>query len=425
MEKYNPNSFREFLINEKSIPLKNVRFYQVWVDRFLSYYQKNLKAVKYNNIKEFLDKLESEGKEDRQIRQAYKAVKVFLEDFMCLLIDFTEDSENGSTCKPVKKPKTWKDAFSKFINETRFQHLAYSTEKTYRSWIKRFIEFCNNAPPEEIQSSHVKKFLVHLAVEKEVSASTQNQAFNALLYLFRNVLEKEFDVGDNVVRAKKSDRIPVVFSRKEIKKLFRHFPEGYLLHAKLIYACGLRITECIRLRVKDIDFENRSLTVRFGKGNKDRVIPLPEMLYPELKSHLEKVKRVHETDLRAGSGSVYMPSALAKKFPNASKEWAWQYVFPSKNLSLDPRAKIIRRHHITSRALQKAMGKALKKSGIPKKATIHTLRHSFATHLLQDGYDIRTVQELLGHKDVRTTMIYLHVLRSLEGKVISPLEKLF
>ena len=229
------------------------------------------------------------------------------------------------------------------------------------------------------------------------------------------MLEKEFDV---------SDRIPVVFSKKEIRKLYKHFLEGYLLHAKLIYACGLRITECIRLRVKDIDFENQSLIVRFGKGNKDRVTPLPEMLHPELKSHLAKVKKVHETDLKAGSGSVYMPNALAKKFPNASKEWAWQYVFPSKNLSLDPRAKIIRRHHITSRALQNAMSKASKKSGIPKKATIHTLRHSFATHLLQDGYDIRTVQELLGHKDVTTTMIYLHILRSLEGKVISPLEKL-
>jgi integron integrase len=290
----------------------------------------------------------------------------------------------------------------KFINEIRFQHLAYNTEKTYRSWIKRFIEFCNNASPEEIESSHVKKFLVHLAVERKVSASTQNQAFNALLYLFRNVLEKEFDISDNVIRAKKSDRIPVVFSKKEIKKLYKYFPEGYLLHAKLIYACGLRITECIRLRVKDIDFENQSLIVRFGKGDKDRVTPLPAMLHPELKSHLEKVKKVHETDLTTGNGSIYMPNAPAKKLPNASKKWAWQYVFPSKNLSLDPRAKIIKRHHITSRALQNAMSKALKKY----------------------GYDIRTVQELLGHKDVKTTMIYLHVLRSLEGKVISPLEKL-
>ncbi|MDY6863877.1 MAG: integron integrase [Thermodesulfobacteriota bacterium] len=424
MKKYNPKSFREYLINEKSIPFRNIKFYQLWVDKFLSYYQKNLKAVKYNNIKEFLDVLESEGKEDWQIRQAYKAIKVFLEDFMCLLIDFTEDSKNDSTCKPVKNPKTWKEVFSKLINEIQFQHLAYSTEKTYRSWIRRFIEFCNNTPPEKIESSHVKKFLVYLAVEKKISASTQNQAFNALLFLFRNGLEKEFDISDNVIRAKKSDRIPVVFSKKEVKKLYKHFPGGYLLHAKLIYACGLRITECTRLRVKDIDFENQSLIVRSGKGNKDRAAPLPEMLHPELKSHLEKVKKVHAIDLKTGNGSVYMPNALAKKFPNASKEWAWQYVFPSKNLSLDPRAQIVRRHHITSRALQKAMSQALKKSGIPKKATIHTLRHSFATHLLQDGYDIRTVQELLGHNDVKTTMIYLHILRNLEGKVISPLEKL-
>jgi len=245
-----------------------------------------------------------------------------------------------------------------------------------------------------------------------------------LLYLFRNVLEKEFDVSGNVIRAKKSDRIPVVFSKKEIRKFYKHFPERYLLHVKLIYACGLRITECIRLRVKDIDFENQSLIVRFGKENKDRVTPLPEMLYPELKSHLEKVKRVHETDLKAGSGSVYMPNALAKNFQMLQKSGHGNMCFHQKNISLDPRTKIIRRHHITSRALQNAMSKALKKSGIPKKATIHTLRHSFATHLLQDGYDIRTVQEFLGHKDVTTTMIYLHVLRSLEGKVISPLKKL-
>jgi integron integrase len=343
---------------------------------------------------------------------------------MRLTIDFSENPEDESSGKPVKNPATWKDAFSKFINEIRFQHLAYSTEKTYRSWIRRFVGFCNNAPPRTIQSSHVKKFLVHLAVEGNVSSSTQNQAFNALLFLFRYVLEKEFDVSDNVIRAKKSGRIPVVFSRKEIKKLFKHYPEQYLLHVKLIYGCGLRITECIRLRVKDLDFENKSLIVRSGKGNKDRVTTLPETLYQQLKNHLQEVKKIHELDLAAGNGSVYMPMALAKKFPNASKEWAWQYVFPSKNLSLDPREKIVRRHHITSRALQNSMSRALKKSGIPKKATIHTLRHSFATHLLQDGYDIRTVQEQLGHKNVQTTMIYLHVLKNLEGRVISPLEKL-
>ncbi len=424
MKKNNSNSFKEFLINDKNIPNKNIIFYQVWVNKFLSFYQKNLKAVKYDNIKAFLDKLESEGKEDWQIRQAYRSIKFFLEDFMRLTIDFSENPKDESSGKPVKNPATWKDAFSKFINEIRFQHLAYSTEKTYRSWIRRFVAFCNNAPPRTIQSSHVKKFLVHLAVEGNVSPSTQNQAFNALLFLFRYVLEKEFDVSDNVIRAKKSGRIPVVFSRKEIKKLFKHYPEQYLLHVKLIYGCGLSITECIRLRVKDLDFENKSLIVRSGKGNKDRVTTLPETLHQQLKNHLQEVKKIHELDLAAGNGSVYMPMALAKKFPNASKEWAWQYVFPSKNLSLDPREKIVRRHHITSRALQNSMSRALKKSGIPKKATIHTLRHSFATHLLQDGYDIRTVQEQLGHKNVQTTMIYLHVLKNLEGRVISPLEKL-
>ncbi len=424
MENYDSNNFQTFLINKKNIPEKHTKYYQQWVNKFLNHYQKNLKTVKYKNIKDFIDKLESEGKEDWQIRQAYKAIKIFLEDFMGLVIDFHENDEKLNESKIVKNPKTWNEAFTKFINEIRFQHLAYSTEKTYRSWIRRFIRFCNNAPPTEVQSSHVKKFLVHQAVERNVSASTQNQALNAILFLFRYVLERDFDLNDNVIRAKKSVRMPVVFSKKEIKLLIKHFPGKYLLHAKLIYGCGLRIRECIRLRVKDLDFHNKSLDIRFGKGNKDRVVPLPEMLHSQLKEHLEEAKKIHEVDLKAGNGSVHMPMALDKKYPNASRQWKWQYVFPSKNLSLDPREKVVRRHHITSRALQTAMGKALEKSGIQKKGTVHSLRHSFATHLLMDGYDIRTIQELLGHKNVETTMIYTHVLRNIEGRVVSPLETL-
>lgn len=424
MEKNHSNRFQDFLVNDKKIPNKNIIFYQAWVNKFLSFYQRDLNTVKYDNIKSFLDKLESEDREDRQIRQAYRAIKYFLEDFMDLAIDFSETPEDEYSGKPVKNPETWKDAFSKFINEIRFQHLAYSTEKTYLSWIRRFVDFCGNAPPETIQSSHVKKFLVHLAVEGNVSASTQNQAFNALLFLFRYVLEKEFDVSYNVIRVKKSGRVPVVFSKKEIKKLLKHCPEKYLLHIKLIYGCGLRVMECVRLRVKDLDFENKSLVVRSGKGDRGRVTMLPEILHEPLKKHLQEVKKIYELDLTVGNGSVYMPMTLAKKFPHVSKEWAWQYVFPSNNLSLDPQEKIIRRHHITARVLQNSMGIALKKSGIPKKATIHTLRHSFATHLLQDGYDIQAVQKQLGHKSVQATMIYLHVLKNLEGKVISPLDKL-
>ncbi len=424
MKKYNSDNFVEFLVNKKNIPEKQAKYFLLWVNKFLSYYQKDLKIVNYKIIKDFLDTLESESKEDWQLRQAYRAIKLLIEDYMGLSIDFDRDPETICSEMPVYNPKTWKEAFTKFINEIRFQHLSYSTEKTYRSWIRRFISFCNNTLPEQITSSHVKRFLVHLAVDRNVSASTQNQAFNALLFLFRHVLNKEFNVDDNVIRAKKSTRIPVVFSRDEIKILFKCIADKYLLHAKLIYGCGLRLRECIRLRVKDLDFENKSLEVRFGKGNKDRTVPLPEMLHPQLKKHFEKARKIHDTDLQAGNGSVHMPFALDKKYPNASRQWKWQYVFPSKKLSLDPREKVVRRHHMHPRAIQRAMAKALEKSGIPKKATIHTLRHSFATHLLQDGYDIRTIQELLGHKNVETTMIYTHVLRNLEGKVVSPLEKL-
>ncbi len=421
MNSLNKNKFVEYLNKEKSIPLKHARYYLVWVNKFLAFYQKNLKNVNQKNINDFLDTLTSEGKKDWQRKQAYRAVHLFLHNFMEIKLN-TARITNGSG-QDSSIPEDWKKAYDLFHNEMRFQHLARRTESAYRSWIRRFIDFLHNAPPSNISAQDGKEFLTHLAINLNVGASTQNQAFNALLFLFRYVLNKEFGKLDNVVRAKNNKKVPVVFSKPEIRKLFEHFPEPYLLHAKLIYGSGVRVAECVRLRVQDLDFANNATIVRNGKGEKDRATLLPISLHEDLKNHLGKVKMIHELDLEAGNGSVHMPGALSRKYPNASKEWGWQYVFPAQGLNLDPDDIVVRRHHIGRRVLQKAMLKGVKASGIFKKATVHTLRHSFATHLLQDGYDIRTVQELLGHKSVRTTMIYTHVLHSVGHGVISPIDR--
>jgi len=302
----------------------------------------------------------------------------------------------------------------------RLKHYSIRTEETYVSWIKRYIYFHNKRHPKDMGEKEIKQFLTDLAVNKNVAAATQNQAFNALLFLYRKVLNKEFsDLGD-VVRAKKPRKLPVVFSKDEVRKIINQL-EGYKwLMAQLMYGAGLRLTECLRLRIKDIDFSYQQITVRDGKGGKDRITVLPDIIVENLKRHLEKVKEIHDMDLKAGFGSVYLPYALERKYKHADRSWAWQYVFPSTRRSIDPRSKIERRHHTHESVIQKAIKKAIRNAGIPKTGNCHTLRHSFATHLLEAGYDIRTIQELLGHKDVSTTMIYTHVLNRGGRAVKSP-----
>ncbi|PIE61507.1 MAG: integrase [Desulfobacterales bacterium] len=304
----------------------------------------------------------------------------------------------------------------------RLRHYAYNTEKTYREWIKRFLQSTQIKSPRAATSEHVKQFLTYLAVERKVSASTQNQAFNALLFLYREILGIEFGDFRNTIRAKQKKRIPVVLSKDEIKELFAHLSGIYALMLKLIYASGIRLTECVRLRVKDLDFDNQALIIHSGKGDKDRTTLFPKFLHPPLQKHIQEVKTLHHKDLSNGHGAAYLPEALARKYPNAAWEWAWQYVFPAKKLSVDPRNGIVRRHHLGQQGLQRAMKAGLKKTNIAKAASVHTLRHSFATHLLQSGYDIRTVQDLLGHKDLNTTMIYTHILKRGPGGVQSPAE---
>jgi integron integrase len=304
----------------------------------------------------------------------------------------------------------------------RLKHYSIRTEQAYVDWIKRFIFFHNKRHPSAMGKAEVEAFLSHLAVARKVSASTQNQALSAILFLYKEVLGRELEWLDNVERAKRPARVPVVLTEAEVRAVLAQMDGRHALMAGILYGAGLRLMECVRLRVKDVDFGYSQITVRDGKGEKDRVTILPAALHAKLRTHLERAQTLHRKDLQEGFGEVYLPYALARKYPRAGREWAWQYVFPASKRSVDPRSGVERRHHIDEQTLQRAVKKAVREAEIAKPASCHTLRHSFATHLLQSGYDIRTVQELLGHKDVSTTMIYTHVLNRGGRGVRSPLD---
>lgn len=313
--------------------------------------------------------------------------------------------------------------FDEVRNVARMRHLSLRTEQAYIQWIRRFILFHQKRHPREMGESEIRQFISHLAVNENISASTQTVALSALLFLYRDVLKRELPYVTNIERARKPKRLPTVFTREETKRILARLEATHWLIGGLLYGSGLRLMECLRLRVKDIDFTYSQITVRDGKGEKDRVTMLPAKLKQPLVRHLEKVKVLHEQDLAAGYGEVFLPYALARKYPNAAKQWGWQYVFPAANRSIDPRSGLERRHHLSDQAVQKAMKRAIQKAHIAKNGSCHTMRHSFATHLLEEGYDIRTVQELLGHKDVRTTMIYTHVLNRGGKGVRSPIDE--
>lgn len=325
------------------------------------------------------------------------------------------------TDQPSPKPKKLLDQLRDAI---RIKHYSYSTEKTYVHWAKRYILFHNKRHPAEMGAPEIEAFLSHLAQEGNVSASTQNQAFNALLFLYRSVLHIELGASIHALRAKPAQHLPTVLSKSEVGQVLSEMDGLHRLMARLLYGCGLRLMECLRLRVKDIDFEQAQIIVREGKGEKDRLTMLPISLVEPLKAQIAFVQKQHGRDLEQGFGSVELPFALARKYPNADKELAWQYVFPSDRLSTDPHSGITRRHHLDPSGLQRAVKAATKLSKINKPVSPHTFRHCFATHLLEAGYDIRTVQELLGHKDVKTTMIYTHVLNRGPKAVRSPLDEL-
>jgi integron integrase len=307
-------------------------------------------------------------------------------------------------------------------DKIRVKHYSIRTEEAYLHWVKRYVLFHGKRHPLEMSAKEVEAFLSHLAVNGKVSASTQNQAKSALLFLYKEVLELQLPWMTEIVSAKSPQRLPVVLTQSEVESVLAHTEGTSGLILKLVYGTGMRIMECLRLRVKDVDFERNEIMIREGKGFKDRVTMLPQSLAPQLREHLSRVHLLHRADLSRGYGEVFMPNALARKYPNAGRSWIWQYVFPSAKISKDPRSTRVARHHADEQAIQRCMREAIRKANVRKQATPHTLRHSFATHLLHSGYDIRTVQELLGHQDVSTTMIYTHVLNRGGKGVRSPLD---
>lgn len=307
-------------------------------------------------------------------------------------------------------------------DELRVRHYSLRTEKSYTGWIKRFILFHNKRHPNEMGADEIRAFISNLAVKENVSSSTQNQALQAILFLYKEILKIEVGWINEIERAARKKHIPVVFSRAEAKRVLENMSGSARLMASLLYGGGLRLNECLRLRVKDIDFDYKQIIIRDGKGEKDRRTTLPEKIIPALQEQIKYVKKLHTDDLKKNKGATVLPYALRKKYVNAGKEFGWQFLFPSGSFVIDEESKQEYRYHVHSSTIQKAIKEALKKAEITKPGSPHTFRHSFATHLLESGYDIRTVQELLGHKDVRTTMIYTHVLNKGGMGVKSPLD---
>lgn len=349
---------------------------------------------------------------DNNLRKVDFPIDVRYPDRACKIFHFF------SGCNSMASP---------FLNRVRdalrVRRRSLHTERAYLRWIKRFILFHDKCHPQEMGAREVEAFLTHLAADRAVAASTQNQARSALVFLYREVLEQQLGGLDDVATAARPKRLPVVFTRQEVRAVLSRMKGPNALVARLLYGAGLRLIEALRLRVKSLDFAQNQILVRDGKGQKDRRTMLPEALHPPLKSHLQRVQRLHEDDRSEGFGEAYLPEALHRKYPNAAISWKWQYVFPARGRSIDPRSGKERRHHRSKSAVQKAVRRAVQQAGIAKKGSCHTLRHSFATHLIEGGTDIRTVQELLGHKSVETTMIYTHVLnRGVSTK--SPLDEL-
>jgi len=337
--------------------------------------------------------------------------------------------ENGLAPIQAKEPMSllpgtsWRAEYSMLEDEIRVRHYSSKTLKTYKGWVQKFQNFTHSKVPDLLSPVDVKEFLSFLAVKRKVAATTQNQAFNALLFFYRHILHKEFGTIDGVIRAKRKPYIPVVLSREEIENILECLEYPYDLVVKLLYGCGLRLFECLGLRVQNINFDAGILTVHDGKGQKDRTVPLPETILLDLQRHLAFLKNLHQRDLNKKYAGVFLVNALEQKYKNASKEFIWQWFFPAKQLTYDNQAGEYRRYHLHETLVQKAIKEAVNKSQICKRASAHTFRHSFASHLLQANYDIRTIQELLGHSDVRTTMIYTHTIKSRTLKEAkSPLE---
>ncbi|OGW12655.1 MAG: hypothetical protein A3G93_04255 [Nitrospinae bacterium RIFCSPLOWO2_12_FULL_45_22] len=417
-------------------------FFVKWAQAYVDFLPgKRLRDRSREDIDAFLADLgKRPGIPDWQIRQAEHALKILYEAFLHKYAPAGTTKRAAGTAKknriaskahrasifrdrvvPGEVERLFSTVIDTLKTEIRSRHYSIRTETTYLDWVRRFIAFHGYVDPRGIDGTvAVKEYLDYLAVEREVAASTQNQALNALVFFYTQALQKPFGEMETFVRAKRPQRLPEVLTRSEVEAVLDQMEGVNSLMAGLMYGGGLRLMECVRLRVKDIDFERFQIMVRDGKGQKDRVTMLPERFAVALKEHLIRVKIIYEKDQANGVPGVYIWPALARKYPKAASEWIWQYVFPAKSLSVDPRSGTVRRHHINESLVQKAVKEAAMRAGISKRVSCHTLRHSFATHLLEAHYDIRTVQELLGHADVSTTMIYTHVLNRPGLSVKSP-----
>jgi len=426
-----------------SIPEARAEWYVKWAQRFALSAPGALKSRNASHVNAFLDNLSAQTSvEGWQVAQASEALRILYQDV--LKVSWAQQwhsegrpvqEESGPPDSEEKQPSfrdqaNWgeinalhKPLFDRLRTEIRMRHYSIRTERAYEHWIRRFIGFHDLKSPKELTPDSVKEYLEYLAEVREISASTQNQALNALVFLYEQILHEPLGSIGDFTKAKRPQRLPVVLSREEVDSLLENLTGVKAIMAGLLYGSGLRLMECLRLRVKDVDFALQQIVVRDGKGQKDRITVLPKRYEQQIKEHLEAVKVQHEKDLAEGFGEVYLWPSLARKYPNAAKEWGWQYVFPAERLSADPRAKKIRRHHLHESILQSAVKEAAIKAGLTKQVSVHVLRHSFATHLLESNYDIRTVQELLGHEDVSTTMIYTHVLNRPGLVVKSPLDK--
>ncbi len=429
---------------QKAIPESKAEWYLKWAQRFALSASGALKSRAPSHVNAFLDKLASQaGIAEWQVAQACSALRILYKDV--LNVPWAEQWADGA--RPIleesgsqpemdgdkssfRDQADWaaidtlhKDVFDRLHTEMRTRHYSIRTERSYEHWVRRFIAFHGLKSPKDLKPDSVREYLEYLAEVREISASTQNQALNALVFLYEQVLQEPLGSIGEFTKAKRPQRLPVVLSREEVDRLLKNLTGAKALMAGLLYGSGLRLMECLRLRVKDVDFSQQQIIVRDGKGQKDRITILPKKFEQQLKEHIAAVKEQHEKDLADGFGEVYLWPSLARKYPKAAKELGWQYVFPSERLSADPRSRKIRRHHLHESILQGAVKEATIKAGITKQVSVHVLRHSFATHLLEDHYDIRTVQDLLGHSDVSTTMIYTHVLNRPGIGVKSPADK--
>jgi len=468
------NAYSAF-IEQRGMKADLHRYYIKWLRYYLDFCHKyNLNHTAQESFADFIEKLKEENQPENLIKQAYHAIALFCKmehssgpknrnetikvsdttaagvSFKIPFPDTEGNKENsirqavspdsvyyGSAATSSYAGKTvlradlelkqsgadWAEVFSKLNNAIKTRHYSPKTLKAYSGWLRQFQAYNKSKDPRLLSADDVKAFLTWLAVKRGVSASSQNQAFNALLFLFRNVFHKEFGKVDGIVRAKRPHYIPVVLSRKEVNRVIGFMKNPHKLIISLMYGCGLRISECLGLRVHNFNFDMRILTIHDGKGQKDRTVPIPKALMGELKAQLQQVIELHERDCQAGFDGVFLYGLLEKKYKKAARELIWQWFFPARELTLVPENKERRRYHVHETSLQKALRKAVKKAKITKRVTSHTFRHSFASHLLQANYDIRMIQELLGHSDVRTTMIYTHTVKSVTIKEMkSPLD---